>query len=104
MSKENKIPEKELIFFIESHPLEEPVQILLSEKNDEAGELKAVLAKEHALDKRLKFKYTIYNFEIYPSKINLKEKKKPEFSIKLTFLHLIEIIGIIPMHSKVFSN
>ena len=76
------MPDKNLIYFIVSNPLEEPIKIQLSEKEDEAGELKTVLTKIHEVDERLKYKFKIYRFEIYPSKINIKEKKKPEFSIK----------------------
>ena len=83
MSKENKMPDKNLIYFIVSNPLEEPIKIQLSEKEDEAGELKTVLTKIHEVDERLKYKFKIYRFEIYPLKSNIKEQEKSEFSIEL---------------------
>ena len=72
----------EYIYFIENHEVSEKVQIDFSKKYSEANELIEVFQNEYKLNENLTYKYSIYRFNFYPSKMNQKEAKK-EIIIKL---------------------
>ena len=80
MSKEEERVHR-YVFFIESHLLEKPVQIDFSQNYAEAEDLKVVFQKQLEVDNR--FKFSVYRFTVHPSKIIDKQKKKPEYTIKL---------------------
>ena len=77
MSKENILPIREYkyVYFIESHNLNEAVEIKLSMDYVEAKELKCVFSDIKKDDKK-EYTYSIYRFDLYPPKNNVKEKKK----------------------------
>ena len=72
----------EYVYFIENHEVSEKVQIDFSKKYSEANELIEVFQNEYKLNENLTYKYSIYRFNFYPSKMNQKEAKK-EIIIKL---------------------
>ena len=86
MSNQKKEKEKKekkdplFVYFIENHILSEPANLLLSKNYLEAGELQSV--EQNKFEYNHNFKYTIYRFTIYTSKIGEKQKTI-EIGIKL---------------------
>ena len=56
------------VYFIENHIISEPALIFFSKNYKEAGELKSV--EQNLFEHNTSFRYTIYRFSIYTSKID----------------------------------
>ena len=84
MSKQKKEadqrPKRDFInvYFIENHIQNEKVNIILSEKYNEADELKQ--SKSDKIESNHSYIYTIYNFKVYTNKV---KEKKLDIKIKI---------------------
>ena len=74
---ENQNPEEkkdyQYVYFIENHLHSEPATIDFSQKYVETGELEPAEQKLYEHDQN--FRYTIYRFKLFNSKIEPKKKK-----------------------------
>jgi len=82
---ENQNPEEkkdyQYVYFIENHLHSEPATIDFSQKYVETGELEPAEQKLYEHDQN--FRYTIYRFKLFNSKIEPKKKKTLEIIIQL---------------------
>ena len=80
---ENNNKDYQYVYFIENHLMSLAAEISLLKTSNEAEDLEK--AKQDVVEEDKNFKYTLYRFKIYKSKLEdkLKQKKQLEFTIIL---------------------